>query len=87
MKLCALSPSAPTQVVIPNAAYQSAVIANLNATGQAAQVPFYNQLFALYNNAPGASSSHAIQRNHLCERLRGQPQGEPGRAARHRPSG
>ena len=47
--------SAPTQVIIPNAAYQSAVIANLNATGQAAQVPFYNQLFGLYNNAPGAS--------------------------------
>ena len=47
--------AAPTQVIIPNAAYQSAVIANLNATGQAAQVPFYNQLFALYNNAPGAS--------------------------------
>jgi hypothetical protein len=49
--------SVPTQVVIPNAAYESAVIANLNATGQAAQVPFYNQLFALYNNAPGASSA------------------------------
>ena len=45
----------PTQVVIPNAAYQGAVIANLNATGQGAQVPFYNQIFALYNNAPGAS--------------------------------
>jgi hypothetical protein len=47
--------AAPTQVIIPNAAYESAVIANLNATGQGAQVPFYNQLFNLYNNAPGAS--------------------------------
>jgi Carboxypeptidase regulatory-like domain len=47
--------AAPTQVIIPNAAYESAVIANLNATGQAAQVPFYNQLFSVYNNAPGAS--------------------------------
>ena len=49
--------SVPTQVVIPNAAYESAVIANLNATGQSAQVPFYNQLFTLYNNAPGASAA------------------------------
>ena len=49
--------SVPTQVVIPNAAYQSALIANLNATDQSAQAPFYNQLFALYNNAPGASAA------------------------------
>jgi hypothetical protein len=49
--------SAPTQVIIPNAAYESAVIANLNATGQSAQVPFYNQLFSIYNNAPGASAA------------------------------
>jgi hypothetical protein len=34
--------STPTLVVIPNAAYESAVIANLNTTGQSAQVPFYN---------------------------------------------
>jgi Carboxypeptidase regulatory-like domain len=49
--------SAPTQVIIPNAAYESAVVANLNATGQSAQVPFYNQLFNIYNNAPGASAA------------------------------
>jgi outer membrane receptor protein involved in Fe transport len=49
--------AAPTLVIIPNAAYQSAVIANLNAIGQSAQVPFYNQLFSLYNNAPGASAA------------------------------
>jgi hypothetical protein len=49
--------SAPTLVVIPNAAYQSAAIANLTATGQAAQAPFYNQLFSIYNNARGASAA------------------------------
>jgi len=49
--------SAPTLVVIPNAVYQSAAIANLTATGQAAQVPFYNQLFSIYNNARGASAA------------------------------
>ena len=45
----------PSQVFIPNAAYESAVIANLEKNGNAAQVPFYNQMFAGYNNAPGAS--------------------------------
>jgi hypothetical protein len=49
--------SVPTQVIIPNATYESAVIANLNSAGQSAQVPFYNQLFTLYNNAPGASAA------------------------------
>src|SRR6202789_2928982 len=49
--------SAPALVIIPNAAYEGSVIANLNATGQSEQVPFYNQLFTLYNNAPGASAA------------------------------
>jgi hypothetical protein len=49
--------SAPTQVIIPNAAYESAVVANFNATGQSAQVPFYNRLFSIYNNTPGASAA------------------------------
>jgi outer membrane receptor protein involved in Fe transport len=47
----------PTQVIIPNAAYQAAVIANLNGTGQSAQIPFYQQLFNTYNNAPGAAAA------------------------------
>ena len=49
--------SVPTQVVVPNAAYQSAVIANLNSTGQSAQVPFYQQLFGIYNGAPGEAAA------------------------------
>jgi Carboxypeptidase regulatory-like domain len=49
--------SAPALVIIPNAAYESSAIANLNATGQSAQVPFYHQLFNIYNNAPGASAA------------------------------
>jgi hypothetical protein len=49
--------SVPTQVILPNSAYQSSVIANLNATGQSAQVPFYQQIFNTYNSAPGASAA------------------------------
>jgi len=49
--------SVPTQVILPNSTYQGAVIANLNSIGQAAQIPFYQQLFSLYNGAPGASAA------------------------------
>ncbi len=45
----------PSQVIVPNAAYQSSVLANLAAEGQSAQIPFYQQLFSDYNNAPGVS--------------------------------
>ncbi|MGA8730222.1 MAG: carboxypeptidase regulatory-like domain-containing protein [Terracidiphilus sp.] len=47
--------SVPQQVIVPSPAYQSAVLANLASTGQATQIPFYQQLFAAYNGAPGAS--------------------------------
>ena len=49
--------SVPTQVILPNAAYQSAVIANLDSIGQNGQVPFYQQLFSTYNDAPGAAAA------------------------------
>jgi hypothetical protein len=45
------------QVVLPNAAYQSAVLANLLNTGQANQIPFYQQIFSTYNNTPGAAAA------------------------------
>ena len=45
----------PRRSSCPAPAYQSAVLANLASTGQSAQIPFYQQLFAAYNNAPGAS--------------------------------
>ena len=51
--------SVPTQVILPNAAYQSAVIANLDSIGQNGQVPFYQQLFSTYNDAPGAAAATA----------------------------
>lgn len=46
----------PSFTVIPNASYQSAVIANLQ-TANPAEIPFYQKMFALYNNAPGAVSA------------------------------
>jgi carboxypeptidase family protein len=40
---------APTSVNLPTPAFQNAVIDNLNATGLAASVPFYQTMFGLYN--------------------------------------
>jgi len=63
----------PTQVVIPNAAYQSAALANLTATGQSAQVPFYQQLFGLYNGAPGAAGATAYNGTTYANAFEGTP--------------
>jgi len=43
-----------TPVNIPSPQFQAATLANL-ATVSPGSVPFYNQIFSLYNNAPGAT--------------------------------
>jgi hypothetical protein len=42
---------------IPSPQFESATIANLNATGLSASVPFYQNMFNLYNAAPGAGAA------------------------------
>jgi hypothetical protein len=42
-------------VNIPSPQFQSATLANLGTNGNAAEIPFYNRIFSIYNNAPGAS--------------------------------
>ncbi|MEA2475737.1 MAG: hypothetical protein QOE06_3652, partial [Thermoleophilaceae bacterium] len=53
-------PSSPVLVQIPSPQFQSAVLANLTATGRASSVPFYQQGFAVYNGAPGAGTGTPI---------------------------
>jgi len=53
-----LPTSAP--VYVPTPAFESAVIDHLNATGLSASVPLYQQMFNLYNNAPGASGARDV---------------------------
>jgi hypothetical protein len=50
-------PTASNLTLIPSPQFQTATLANLSATGNAAEIPFYNQLFAVYNNAPGHSAA------------------------------
>jgi hypothetical protein len=40
-------------LLAPSAGFETAVNDNLNATGFSQSVPFYNQAYAIYNNAPG----------------------------------
>jgi hypothetical protein len=43
--------------LIPSPQFQAATLTNLTAVGNAAEVPFYKQVFAIYNGASGASSA------------------------------
>jgi hypothetical protein len=52
---------------VPSPQFEQATLANLAASGQAAQVPFYQRMFSLWNNAPGASSAQNILRNGGCQ--------------------
>jgi hypothetical protein len=45
--------SAP--VIIPSTQFETATIANLTTLGLTNSIPFYNNIFSLYNAAPGAS--------------------------------
>ncbi len=53
-------PGSSTLTLIPSPAFQSATLANLAANGNAAETPFYQQIFKLYNSAPGAASATAV---------------------------
>jgi hypothetical protein len=46
--------------LIPSPGFQSATLANLAATGNSAQVPFYQSMFNLYNSAPGAANATPV---------------------------
>lgn len=47
-------------VFAPSPAFQAGTLANLTATGNAAEIPFYNQIFNIYNNAPGVSRATPV---------------------------
>jgi len=52
-----LLPGSSTLTLIPSPQFQSATLQNLSANGNAAEIPFYQQVFKVYNNAPGAGSA------------------------------
>ncbi len=70
-------PTASTLTLVPSPQYQSATLANLGANGNAAQIPFYNQVFAIYNNAPGVGGAIPVAANGGCQSFTGLPAGVP----------
>ena len=52
-----LLPGSSTLSLIPSPQFQAATLTNLAAVGNAAEIPFYQQIFKVYNGAPGASAA------------------------------
>ena len=50
-------PTASTLILAPRSQFQEATLANLSSVGNAAEIPFYKQLFAVYNGAPAIGSA------------------------------
>jgi len=47
-------------VTLPSAQFQAATLANLATIGQSAQLPYYQNMFNLWNAAPGASRATPV---------------------------
>jgi hypothetical protein len=68
------------KVFVPSPQFQAATIANLNATGQGAEVPFYQNAFKLYNSF----RSSARMRRSRPRKGKSQSQGNTHRTRRRR---
>jgi hypothetical protein len=58
--LRSLLPGSSTLTLIPSQAFQTATLQNLASNGNAAEIPFYQQIFKIFNGAPGAGSASAV---------------------------
>ncbi len=58
----------PTAVNLPTQQFEKSVISNLNAVSPAS-VPFYNQLFGIWNAAPGAAGAQDTLPNGGCSNV------------------
>ncbi len=66
-----LLPATPVPVRVPTVPFENATIANLAAKNLTKSIPFYQNIFALYNNAPGISRAVNIAPNAACTALVG----------------
>jgi hypothetical protein len=69
-------PTAASLTFLPSPQFQAATLTNLTAMGHADEIPFYQQAFAIYNNAPGAASATAVAGGG-CQDFTGLPAGVP----------
>lgn len=57
------------QVLTPSPQFQAATLTNLAQVGQSAEIPFYQHMFSLYNNAVGAGSAKPLASGTGCNGL------------------
>src|SRR5580658_4319162 len=50
-------PTAANLTLMPSPQFQAATLANLAANGNSAEIPFYKQVFAIYNGSSGAAGA------------------------------
>jgi hypothetical protein len=70
-------PTASTLTLVPSPQFQAATLANLATNGNAAEIPFYKQVFAVYNNAPGVGAAVPVANNGGCQDFTGLAAGVP----------
>ncbi len=70
-------PTASALTLIPSPQFQTATLQNLMALNEQPEIPFYNQLFSVYNKAPGAGSAIPVPQNGGCQDFTGLAAGVP----------
>jgi len=58
--LRSLLPGSSGLNLIPSPQFQSATLQNLTASGNSAEIPFYQQIFKIYSSAPGAGGATPV---------------------------
>jgi Carboxypeptidase regulatory-like domain/TonB-dependent Receptor Plug Domain/TonB dependent receptor len=53
-------PTASALTLVPSPQFQASTLANLAANGNAAEIPFYKQIFAVYNGAAGVQTATPV---------------------------
>ena len=69
-------PTASALTRLPSPEFQAATLANLAGNGNAGEIPFYKQIFAIYTNAPGAGGATPVAGGG-CQGFTGLPAGVP----------
>jgi hypothetical protein len=74
-----LLPTASNLTQVPSSQFEAATLANLTAVGNANEIPFYQQVFKIYNSAPGVGSAVPVTADGAggCGSFTGLPTGVP----------
>jgi len=53
-------PTSPQPTLIPSMAFQNATLANLLTNGNSAEIPFYQQMFKIFNGSPSSAGATPV---------------------------